>query len=200
MSYSVFKEAYDESTVYVSDIPAGLVRKYELLKGVPRLASWPKDLTVDFAKSRPEGMNLTDSVPNTFGWLLVSGRLKALLIEAGAADLEHLPVKVRNHKKRIASEDYWIENFLTFVEAVDRGQSAFDVDAADDELIFAFTRLVLLDSVARGGPPIFRLKEKPRLILVRDDLAQRIQAAGLTGMRFTPVAAYKTYDPADSSA
>lgn len=197
MKYFVLKESYDEGNVYVSDIPEGLLRKYQLLKGISRVAGWPSDLAARFSDNRPEGMKLTDWVSSAFGWLLISGRFKQLIEEAGAPDTEYLPIKLKNHKGRLASADYWIVNFLRLGDAVDRERSAFEVDAAEDDRIFRFDRLVLLDEFEARGPVIFRLKEQPVLIMVREDLVTRIQVAGLTGLRFTATADYKTYDPDD---
>lgn len=197
MPYFVIKEAYDEGNVYVSDIPDGLVRKYQLLQGISRLAGWPPGLAAQFSKDRAEGMRLTDWVPTPFGWLLISGRFKAILEAMGAPNVEYLPIKMVNHKKRLASPDYWIVNFLVLIEAVDRSRSVFDVDAAEDDKIFSFDKLVLLDAVESKGPLIFRPKEAPRLVLVRSDLAERIQGDGLTGLKLTPTSQFRTYDPND---
>jgi hypothetical protein len=197
MSYSVIKEDCDKGNVFVLDIPEGLDRKYQLLQGISRLASWPPDLAAEFSKHRPEGMRLTDWIATPFGWLLVSDRFKKLLDDASAPNVEYLPIKMKNHKGRLASTDYWIVNFLVLIEAVDRDRSAFEVDAAEDDKIFRFDRLVLLDEIEARGPVIFRLKEQPYLILVREDLVTRIKEAGFTGLRFTPTAKYKTYGRAD---
>lgn len=197
MDYFIIKENYDDGNVYINDIPEGLLRQYQLLKGLSRVADWPSDLSARFSDNRSEGMKLTDWVSTAFGWLLISGRFKQLLEEAGAPGTEYLPIKLKNHKGRLASSDYWIVNFLRLGDAVDRERSAFEVDAADDDKIFRFDRLVLLDEVEARGPVIFRLKEQPVLIMVREDLVARIQAAGFTGLRFTATANYKTYDPDD---
>lgn len=195
MNYFVVKEDYHPTNVYVSDIPAGLTRKYQLLKGISRRQDWPDDLALQFTKNRPEGMNLTDWVGNQFGWLLVSDRFKRLLEESGAPDVEYLPVKMTNHKGRIAAEDCWIVNMLNLKEAVDRGRSVFDVDAADEDLIFSFDKLVLRDDVIASGPVIFRLKERPRLVLVRQDLAERIQQERLTGLLLVETSKFMSNDP-----
>jgi hypothetical protein len=195
MNYFVIKEDHHPTNVYVSDIPAGLTRKYQLLKGISRRQDWPDDLALQFTKNRPEGMNLTDWVGNQFGWSLVSDRFKRLLEESGAPDVEYLPVKMTNHKGRIAAEDYWIVNMLNLKEAVDRGRSVFDVDAADEDLIFSFDKLVLRDDVIASGPVIFRLKERPRLVLVRQDLAERIKQERLTGLLLVETSKFMSNDP-----
>jgi hypothetical protein len=197
MSYFVIQDKFDEQNVYISDIPKGLLRKYQLLEGISRLDDWPSDLAARFSDNEPEGMKLTDWVSTAFGWLLISGRFKQLLEDSGTFAVEYLPIKMKNHKGRLASADYWIVNFLELVPAVDRDRSVFEVDAAEDDKIFEFERLVLLDEVEARGPVIFRLKEQPVLIMVREDLVARIRSVGFTGLQFTSTADYKSNDPDD---
>jgi hypothetical protein len=197
MPYFVLLEDYDETHVYITDVPDALDESYELLQGIPQLAKWPKDLALRFSKDRKEGMNLTDWVVSPFDWLIASGRFKGLLQEAGAPDVEYLPVKIKNHKGRIAGADYWIVNFLVHQPAVDRARSVFEADAADPHLIFSFDKLVLTNQIETKGPSIFRLAEKPRMILVRADLAERIVGAKITGLKLKPTDQFMTYDPAE---
>jgi hypothetical protein len=194
MKYFIIREESDEGNVYVSDIPEGLMRKYQLLKGISRLSGWPTDLAARFSDDRPEGMRLTDWVLTPFGWLLISDRFKKLVEGTGVSNVEYLPIKMKNHKKKVVSDSYWIVNFLVLVEAVDRSKSAFEIDAAEDDKIFRFDRFVLRTEVEEKGPPVFRLKEQPQLVLVREDLATQINGAALTGLRLVETSKYMTYE------
>ena len=88
MRYFVIEENEDESNVYVSDIPEGLVRKYQLLKGISRAVGWPADMAAKFSDIRPEGMRLTDWVATPFGWLLISDRFKELVEDTKMASFD----------------------------------------------------------------------------------------------------------------
>lgn len=195
LKYFVLKRKYDETNVIIQDIPSNLKKKYQLLKGIARLSDWPEDIILEFSKQRSEGMNLTDYVENSFGWLLISNRFKRVLEEFGAASIEYLPVKIKNHKGRIAGEAYWIGNFLVLTEAVDRNLSMFEADALDENQIFRFDKLVLRDDVLNSNPLIFRLKEQPRMVIARQDLVERFEKEGLTGVKFIETNRFKTYDP-----
>jgi len=194
MKYFIIREAADDANVYVSDIPDGLQRKYQLLKGISRLADWPPDLAAKFSDIRPEGMRLTDWIPTPFGWLLISERFKQILEKSGLAQVEYLSIKMKNHKKKVVGATYWLVNFLVLTEAVDRDRSAFEVDAGEDDKIFRFDRLVLRSEIESKGTIIFRLKEQPQLVLVREDLAAQISEAGLTGLRLVETSKYTTYE------
>ena len=191
--YVIWDHVRDETHVRIQDRPREVERKYELLQGVPRLETWPESVVLDFSKHRAEGLFLPDTVDNAFGWILVSGACKAALDAVPDDDVEFLPVTIRNHRGRVASDDYWIVNVLRLVEAVDRQRSEFEPDAADPSQIFRIDRLVLDPSVVADGPPLFRLAERPRLVLLRADLAEQVEAAGLTGNVFVPVDEYSTF-------
>lgn len=194
MKYFVIKERYDETHVRITDVPRHLKRKYQLLEGISRLDGWHPEMTAQFSAHRPEGMILNDYVNTSFGWLLISGRFKTLL-EDDTLHLEHveyLPLKINNHKGRLASDDYWIVNFLAPVEGVDRERSVYQADAASADRISIFDALALREEVHEAGPPVFRLKEQPRLILVREDLVRRVEELGLTGMEFIDTEQYRT--------
>lgn len=195
--YFVLQEDHDETSVYIGDFPREITRKYQLLEGVSRLADWPERVALRYAKHRPEGMVLTDALANPFGWLIASRRLWDLLQSTGLTGAEALPVVIHDHKGRLAGNDYSIVNLLRLVEAVDRSGSIFEVDAADDDLIYTFDRLVLRQNVLDSGPHLFRLKEQPRLLLMRNDVVGAARQAGISGLKYVGVNSYRTHDPED---
>ena len=193
--YYVLKENYEETNVYVAKIPKTIKKQYQLIEGVSRIDDWPDEVIFQFSRSRPEGMNLTDWIENPSGWLLISNRFKSLLEDFNPKHIEYLPVSINNHKGRIASKDYWIANFTTLTKAVDRELSDFDEDPVDADEIFTFEKLILQEEILISGDEIFRLKELPRLILARQDLVERINKNGLTGMIFVETRKFKSLDP-----
>ena len=197
MRYFLIQGDDDESNVLVSNIPEGLVRQYQLLKGISRAKDWPDDVTAKFSDMRPEGMRLTDFIRSSFTWLFVSDRFKKVLEDVGVTNVEYLPIKMKNHKKKLVDAKYWIANFTVLVEAVDRSKSVFRVDAADDTKISKFDSLVLLPEVEKNGPAALRMKEWPQLMLVREDLAARIKEAGFTGFTLTETTKYRTIPSSD---
>lgn len=192
-NFSVLVDKYEESEIRITNIPKGLLRKYELLDGISRLSDWPSPLFTRYSDDWPEGIHLTESISNPFGWLLISDPFKKILEEINLNDVEYLPIGICDHQGNLVNDSYYIVNFLSLVEAVDRNESVYEKDAGEKEKIFRFDKFVLLKSIELTGPPIFRLKENPRLILVRQDLVDRFAKANWTGHQFVNVREYATY-------
>ena len=183
--YYVVIKTDDETNAYLNlETPDAIPKRYQLLKGVSRLDGWPEDVVFKFSKDFQEGMNLTDYVENSSQWLIISDRFRAVLEEFDVKDIEYLPVKIKNHKGRMASEHYWIANFLVLTEAVDRERSIFDDNPGSENGIFSFDKLVLRKDILKSGPVIFSLKEEPMTVIARQDLVERIEEEGLTGVEF----------------
>lgn len=183
--YYVVIKTDDETNAYLNlETPDAIPKQYQLLKGVSRLDGWPEDVVFEFSKDFPEGMNLTDYVENSSQWLIISDRFRAVLEEFDVKDIEYLPVKIKNHKGRMVSEHYWIANFLVLTEAVDRECSIFDDNPGSENGIFSFDKLVLRKDILKSGPVIFSLKEEPMTVIARQDLVERIEEEGLTGVEF----------------
>lgn len=195
MKYAVLLPDKDETHVYISDIPDEIERNYKLKQGVRLGDTWRDDVTMRFSAHRPQGLHLTDYVDNSFSWLLVSPAFRQVSEQADTAALEYLPVRILNHKGRVASDQYYLANFTTLTEAIDRDHSDFREDRVREGKINKYERMALRAEVLENGPAMFRLAETPMLVLVREDLVAQMEAAGLTGMRFRDTDRYMTFDP-----
>lgn len=192
--YFVLKEKDDETNVYLDlETPSSIPEQYQLRKGVSRLNGWPEDVFFEFSRDNPEGMILTDWVENSPCWLIISDRFKAVLEKFREENIEYLPIKIKNHKGRLVSERYWIVNFLVLIEAVDREHSVFKVDGGNVGGIRMFDKLVLREDILKSGPVIFRLKEQPMIVLSRQNLVERLNEEGITGMRFVETDKFRTF-------
>lgn len=195
MRYYVLDNKLDETDAYITDLPENLSDKYELLQGVPRLATWPNDVKFTYSRHYPEGINLTDYVGNKFRWMIVSDRFRSVLADTDLENVEYLPISIRNHKGRMADDNYWIVNFLALTEVIDRDRSDYREDAAFEGQISRFDNMVLRDEVQTDGPPVLRMREDPMMVLVREDFKTAMEKEGLTGMQYWETDTYKTFDP-----
>jgi hypothetical protein len=142
-----------------------------LARGIPVGADFPDDVVFDL--SPDSGMQLTDSLPNTLLFHVVSERLKGA-IEKTKQPAEFHRVSIRNHKKRIAREPYYVMNLLGSLDAMDRAKSDWRESKLVPGEADAILRLHLDTAKIPDGVPLFRLSVDPSVILVRLDLAREI--------------------------
>ncbi|WNZ61935.1 hypothetical protein QEG98_39900 [Myxococcus sp. MxC21-1] len=158
-------------------------RSHLLSEGV-RCAEWfPKGLVFDLSKEG--GRTLTDSIPNAFGMLVVSEKLKGILEQETPADsIEYLPMRLRTPRKKVLTTPYYIANVLGSVACMNAKKSDFDMNDITKDQVLYFRRLALNEKKIPKDVKIFRLAEQTSLILVREDLGQRIVDEDCLGMLF----------------
>jgi hypothetical protein len=131
----------------------------------------------------PDDVALTDSLYGTIE-RVISPRAKAVLDAAKVGDVEYLPVKIVNHKGRLAASDYLIVNPPSVVECVDIEASEVKWNRLQKDLIRSCERLVIDDTKVPRRVQLFRPKHVPFLLVVRRALAERMTGSGLSGMAF----------------
>lgn len=138
-----------------------------LMSGKSIKGIFPPDVSVVVvSKGRPGDFFLAGPM------IVISSRFHGALCNAGA-DIELLPVQVTQSTSKFEVGEFSCLNILSSLDRVDRGASVF---YEKNGFMLNFTRLSLapLDSVE---PPIYFLSWTiPRIICVRDDLAQCIES------------------------
>lgn len=184
----------DDSLAWIEKHPDEIRKKiYRLNKGMSvnhwNQGDWfPDDIIYDISPDK--GIKMADAVPNYSSLLFVSECLKCLLEKESDANFEFLRIGVRNKKGHTIKEDYFIANLLDSVECVDKGKSDFRMDSIIKSQVDIFKLLVLDESKLEKNIKIFRLKEKMNLIIIREDLAQKIKDEGCTGVAFSNLDEY----------
>ncbi len=147
--------------------------------------------TAFFTMSRdfPKDIQLADNVKNT-GKILVSEALKTALTSMVEGEVEYLPVKIINHKGRVASDAYFVVNVLDFCDALDQEKSDIVWNSINPNLISACYEIVLHEDRIPLTLAMFRLKYFPTKVIVRRDVAERLEEEGFTGLRFIEIADY----------
>lgn len=181
----------DSSFAWLMDAPNVLRShpdEYLLYRGVPVKSWFPENPT--FYVSKTYGCELTDSLPNPINLYFASERLKAFMEEHSGANLEFLPIRLLDQKERPIREPYYIMNLLDTADCVDLEKSKFRRSEISPEFIMKFYLLVLDESRIPKDKKLFRLKEKPNLIITREDLAQEILDSDFNGMMFQELEEY----------
>jgi hypothetical protein len=162
---------------------------WRLSEGVLCADWFPSGLVFDMSKQ--DGIKLTDSVPNSSALLVVSQKLRKVLErEATGAEIEYLPIRLKNQKGKVVAKPYFIANVIGSVRCVDLKRSDFEINRISKDQVSHFRRLALDEKKVPKDARIFRLAEKTALILVRQDLASAIIKSGSTGMLFQELEEY----------
>lgn len=162
-----------------------------LCEGVSLKEKWTEDAAYKMDQDYKTRIQLTDSLINQDDVIIASERLKAFLEENGAAEgNEFLPVSIINHKLRKAKERYFLVNHVDNPDAFDQVNSVYTKNAIDTTQIDTVKKLVVDFAKIRPTAQLFRLKYYKTMILVRQDLADKLTASGMTGFSFMTLDKY----------
>lgn len=186
--FAIWRSCYVEGYCVVG-LPAGVSKAFQLAQGVSRAQDWPAGLLCRMSDDYPKDIQLPDCF---FGvaWVIVSARAQALLQASGGAQVEYLPVGVADHKGRGVAADCAIVNPLAVVDAIDVPASEVRWNAIRRDLISGCKRLVIDPARVPADLQLFRLRHLEHTVIVRGDLAQALQAAGLVGLALQDPADY----------
>lgn len=186
--FAIWRSSYVEGYCVVG-LPAGVSKGFQLAQGVSRAQGWPAGLLCRMSDDYPKDIQLPDSF---FGvaWVIVSARARALLQSRGGPQVEYLPVGVADHKGRTVADDCAIVNPLTVVDAIDVVASGVQWNPIRKDLISGCQRLVIDAARVPAELQLFRLRHLEHTVIVRAELAQAMQAAGLVGLALQDPASY----------
>lgn len=160
---------------------------YELSKGISRAQNFPKDACFHMDPRHPKFVALADNISNMDRALVVSKKLKDFIEAKGPRDVEYLRVSIFNHKKKLASDEYFIVNPFRVIDCIDKEKSRIRWNSIDPEKISACSNLVLRTEMLDDTLLLFRPRHLETYVMVRPDFAQEIKRAGFTGLKFTEI-------------
>jgi hypothetical protein len=163
---------------------------WELEDGVSRIENFPPDAACKMSARFPKDIDLQDSVPGA-GLTVISEKVKQVLERLVIGHIEYLPVRILNHKGRVASKSYYILNPLDVVDCIDLDASVVEWNEINTDRISYCKSLVLKPESIPESVTVFRPKYWTANILVRDDVTKALDSAGVTGLLFLDPATYK---------
>jgi hypothetical protein len=136
---------------------------------------------------RPKDVKLGDQHSNREQMIVIGSRLSEFVRTLGETSVELLPVKILDHKGRVASEDFNIVHTTHVVDCLDTAASGAVWNPIDPEQMVSWDTLKLR-SGDHNFPGIFRVKHIPSFTFVRQDVAEAIEALGLKEPYLKPIA------------
>jgi hypothetical protein len=163
--------------------PHGVADSFELNRGVSRSAGWPTDVYSKMNDRFPKDIALADSMDAT-GVTVISRKLKDFLVAAAVQNVEFLPLKIINHKGKVAADDYSIVNPVGLVDCIDTKASGAKFNALKKDMMLSCKQLVLKTDQIPDGAAVFRPKSMPTIILMQADLTKKLTGAKFSGFLF----------------
>ena len=168
----------------------GFKAKNTLFHGTSLAKSFPSDAAFHMDPDFPKNLLLTDNLLNSDSAMVVSAKLADALRAQNVAKLEYLPVKIIDHKGKVASKDYSILNPLELVDCIDREKSKFRPSRILPEEIDKFDQLVLDETRIPEDRLLFRMKGFNDIALASKSLVDVLTKGNFTGLGWMPVSKY----------
>lgn len=169
---------------------SGVEKVFRLKKGVPMAENFPVNAEYSLHMDFPDNLVLTDSLINSDTLIVASPKLRNALEQAGAAKVEYLPVAIRDHKGKILSREYHIAHPVETVDCIDREASGARPSPILPANVDGVDKLVLRDDQIPADRQLFRITGFPDVTIIRCDLAESLDKAGLTGFRWLEPSSY----------
>jgi hypothetical protein len=169
---------------------SGFEDRWRLYAGVPLADVFPGGGRLQMDPDNPTGIKLTDSLYNMNDLVVASTRLCTLLQQAEVDKVEYLPVPVFNHKNRAVEQAYCVVNLLEQVDCLVIDACKPRWSKMDNTNIDRMQQFVIDESRIAAGRTLFRPKFFKYAILAHRSLAQKIDAAGITGIRWIELSDY----------
>jgi len=171
--------------------PPGMpIKNFEFARAQPLGARFPSGASYTFSADYPDARAVCDLQSNTLGLFIVSEALRREFAIESAVEL--LPLRLLDHRGDVVSETHALANFLRPVDCVDIAASRLDFSNTHPDRVDRIRGLVLDEARIPPERAVFRLAQRTRTLLVRDDLRKRIEAARLTGLILVPSAEFDT--------
>lgn len=128
------------------------------------------------------GTNLLDSYHEYIP--IWSDRLVDVLRKAGVDNLDVYDVIIRDPRTGLKASDYKAVNVIGSKDCVDMERSEYD--SRSERGAREFSRLVI-DPKKIHSMKLFRLLERPTIVIINEDVKRGIETAQLRGVRADPV-------------
>lgn len=163
---------------------------WKLIYGESVIQEFPAKARFTMDPDSPRDVLLTDNLYNGDMQIVASQKLCELIEGLHPAAIEYLPVPIYNHKKRAIKEPYVLVHPLEPVDCLVVDACEPEWGRINKKAIERVKHLVIDEKLIPPERLLFRPQLFCKVILVHRSLAQKIDAANLTGVRWVELADY----------
>lgn len=187
--FLVWDQHLVENMVVLDQI-VGFKDDHLLNMGVSLEETFPDNVIYEMDREAPENTILLDTLYNTDLVIVGSEKLKEFLVSRKLNSVEYLPVKIRDHKKRLIKQKYFIIHPIEPIECLDAKKSGAEYSKIAKQKINVVKRLVIDDANIPKERKLLKIKNFHRVVLIREELAKEIGEVGFTGIRWIKIDEY----------
>lgn len=190
MNYLAWDSSDDETLCSLNPIE-NVPDAHELRYGISRAKNFPKDALGRMNPEWKRAIKLSDMLDNADALIVASKRLKEFFESEKVPNVEYLRITVFNHKKKVASDEYYIVHQVGTQTCIDIKKSTITWNKINPNQISSVDKLVLDEKKIEPSATLFRATHLPPVIFIRRDLAKKIEESGFTGVQFEEVDKYE---------
>lgn len=188
-NYVIWEQDMVEGACALSGM-TGFDDDWKLLYGEPVADEFPSKARFSMNPDYANDVALTDSLYNIEMLIVASQALRDLIEGEQPAKVEYVPVPIYNHKKRAVKEAYFIVHPIEPLDCLVLDACKPTYGKIQKTEIDRVKKLVIDEARIPADRLLFRPKGFARVILTHRRLADKIDAAGLTGIRWVELANY----------
>jgi hypothetical protein len=167
----------------------GVDDKWAVETGVSLATNPPHKVTMSMYADEPRNTVLPDYVQNMDCLLIVSPRLRAFFEAHEVSDVEYYPLEIKDHKGKVASNEYLIAHLINPVDCIDvaaSGVTWISEELATRQILF-IKRLVIDPIRVPEGRQLFFPRYYNKHPVLRRELAEAMGGEGFTNVKIVPV-------------
>jgi len=160
---------------------------WEFLENESLLDEFPEVGVLHFSNEN-EYSKLYDFIENRLGTQIVSTKVKEIMLDHGldSSQVEYFPVTIKDQNGDVASNDYFMLNYINAQPIIDMTKSEYKLSSFDDSQISVISKTELDLTNVDPKAKIFHPLTYKNITVVESSLLNAFQEAGVTGFWTIP--------------
>lgn len=183
MQYYIFDEVFPNPKAPFLDLPAEIDLIESIMGKKPDFYELPILIEADIDDD--EEVVFTDILNP--GVPLVSQKMKDTLDACSVENIDYYPVQIINLQTKEVLADYYLAVITKIIACLNIENSKFKQTANGQKVITEFE----IDEAKTGGLNLFRFHNIPGLVIINEDLKDKLSQVDFDGVSFKPTKEYK---------
>ncbi|MFT5660801.1 MAG: hypothetical protein ACI9TV_001444 [Sulfurimonas sp.] len=176
MEYYIFDEISPNRDAPFLDLPDEIDLIESIMGKKPIFDELPIKIPADIDED--EGVVYTDIINP--GVPLLSNKMKEALDQCGVTNIDYYPVLIIDYETKQTLAEYWLAIVTGIIACIDLEKSQFKQTADGQTVITQFS----IDHAKTAGLNLFRFHNIPGLIIINEDLKNKLSKMSFNGISF----------------